>query len=480
MFCIKCGSPIAKGNSFCTKCGTKVENLEMPEAPEALNATQSLNNGTQAAPESLSQNNTAQMPTAFQAAYEQQGGQAAQERTAEPLQQKPQNKSKKPLIIVLVVLLIAALIAGGVFVYFNFLTPDNTVSATSEEAADTSTVVNYNGAETISAQRNTRFVPYGKDGNPLSSYSVILISKTNNDAHTAYTYSIEGINGFRLSDFPEVPEDTYDTYIADGEGYLHEVGTITYDPTSEDNTSDESGDNEEVITLTYSEGDEPQTVDEAIPSEYYGVETITEDMAIPSNAENTSTTSYTWSYVQLTCLLPSTTIDSINSAVKAAFEEAQANAITMLDEDIVGAVVRHYDIACTYLSDDYVSFRIRSVDSLFGSREGYDTNSLTFNLHTGEQIDATELWGYSSNNQLESDTTTATKSARADWSEEAYADSIEYAASENMHPCYFITDEGLTFETSADMYYDGNSTYFATVVIAPLDEMTSETEASAH
>lgn len=28
------------------------------------------------------------------------------------------------------------------------------------------------------------------------------------------------------------------------------------------------------------------------------------------------------------------------------------------------------------------------------------------------------------------------------------------------------------------MYYDGNSTYFATVVIAPLDEMISETEST--
>lgn len=507
MFCTKCGKPIEDGNAFCTSCGAKVESPTTPEA------TKPLNSDAQAAMDSLSQDATptasatvandettpldatnisAAEPTApltYQESTNYQAPNVQADQTAQmpstPQGQEPQKKSKKPLTIALAILTVAVLAGGGAFAYFTFA--PNASSTTSEETAeDVGTVVNYSSTETISAKRNTRFVPYDVNGNKLTKYTVVLTTSSSSDAtRTSYTYTVDGTDGFQFTDFEELESGTYEPTVIDQDDNAYTLPTINYDKDAEAQNTSNSPDNqtdtaEYVETVSLITDSDPVNILEAITADDYSFTTVTEDVSVPQQDASQAAKVTTWSYVQLSCLLPNPAIDTINAAVRSTYENDKATCTqTSEDGSFTLATYRNYDIACTYLSEDYVSFRIRYVETTYGSEDAYATKSLTYNIKTGERVDAASLWGYS-NADLVSDTTSAASSAIADWSDDTswYTSIISNDAYESIHPNYYITNQGLTYETMSSVYSD-SSAYYAPVVVADIaDIIPAETIAA--
>ena len=202
MFCTKCGNQLSDNARFCGKCGAPVAVHDEADAPEgapgddALDATVAVPVPAPADAASDAEPGPDVSPAVSEAAT------AADVSASAP--SSSTKKKKTPFIIAAVVLVIAIIGVVAFFLLGNKGTGDIEFGQDTEVELAVTTVIR----------------PRGKDGNLMKSYDAYLINeKAKGDVSsiktTPYHLTVKGDQGFKPSDFKDLPNDRYTLVIVD-------------------------------------------------------------------------------------------------------------------------------------------------------------------------------------------------------------------------------------------------------------------------
>lgn len=203
MFCTKCGNQLSDNARFCGKCGAPVAAHDEADAPTGTPGDNALD-ATVAVP----------VPAPADAAFDAEPGPdaspavpeataAADVPTSAPSASSTKKK-KTPFIIAAVVLVIAIIGVAAFFLLGNKGTGDIEFGQDTEVELAVTTVIR----------------PRGKDGNLMKSYDAYFINeKAKGDVSsiktTPYHLTVKGDQGFKPSDFKDLPSDRYTLVIVD-------------------------------------------------------------------------------------------------------------------------------------------------------------------------------------------------------------------------------------------------------------------------
>ncbi len=202
MFCTKCGNQLSDNARFCGKCGAPVAVHDEADAPEgapgddALDATVAVPVPAPADAASDAEPGPDVSPAVSEAAT------AADVSASAP--SSSTKKKKTPFIIAAVVLVIAIIGIAAFFLLGNKGTGDIEFGQDTEVELAVTTVIR----------------PRGKDGNLMKSYDAYFINeKAKGDVSsiktTPYHLTVKGDQGFKPSDFKDLPNDRYTLVIVD-------------------------------------------------------------------------------------------------------------------------------------------------------------------------------------------------------------------------------------------------------------------------
>ena len=202
MFCTKCGNQLSDNARFCGKCGAPVAVHDEADAParapgdDALDATVAVPVPAPANAASDAEPGPDVSPAVSEAAT------AADVSASAP--SSSTKKKKTPFIIAAVVLVIAIIGIAAFFLLGNKGTGDIEFGQDTEVELAVTTVIR----------------PRGKDGNLMKSYDAYFINeKAKGDVSsiktTPYHLTVKGDQGFKPSDFKDLPNDRYTLVIVD-------------------------------------------------------------------------------------------------------------------------------------------------------------------------------------------------------------------------------------------------------------------------
>lgn len=212
MFCTKCGNKLSDGARFCAKCGAPVvarDGVDVPvgaqgdaQGDDALDATVAApvyvpaDATSEAAPNSEAAPAPDTVPAEPEAASVTDGPATPADTAAK--------KKKMPFIIAAAVLVIAIIGVAAFFLLGNKGAGDIEFGQDAEVELAVTTVIK----------------PRGKDGNLMNSYDAYLINeKAKGDVSsiktTPYHLTVAGDQGFKPSDFKDLPNNRYTLVIVD-------------------------------------------------------------------------------------------------------------------------------------------------------------------------------------------------------------------------------------------------------------------------
>lgn len=340
MFCTQCGSQINEGASFCTQCGSPVERQEPPASfvPDA----------------------TIEM----EATTQYQGDVYA----AEP--EKKRGKGKKILLIVIIV---AVLAAAGVAAYLLLWNNSN------------ATTVYYSSDEPLTLSPDAVIVAYNTSGEPMENYTVKIRAKDVDEEPSwdSASLNVTSTNGFRMSEFQELPEGVYSVTIEqDGETY--------YPPDFEvDSTASTDS-----IQLQPNPDDPDSATTPPEPEYSYEYVTTSVTIVPPADSGISTTVENEWTYPRITSTSEDDNLEAVNSAIEAYFEQ-KLNATKDWTVDSSYGQCINLKMTVTYMEGSYVSIRAERYYTYWGVHGSTQVDGLTFDLSTGREIDPWTVLGIS-------------------------------------------------------------------------------------
>ena len=206
MFCAKCGNKLSDGARFCVNCGAPVANRDGADVPVSAQGDAQGGNApdaTVAAPVPAPADATSDaVPGPDTVSAESEAASAA-DAPAAPADTAAKKK-KTPFIIAAAILVIVIIGVAAFFLLGNKGTGDIEFGQDTEVELAVTTVIK----------------PRNKDGNLMNSYDAYLINeKAKGDVSsiktTPYHLTVKGDQGFKPSDFKDLPNNRYTLVIVD-------------------------------------------------------------------------------------------------------------------------------------------------------------------------------------------------------------------------------------------------------------------------
>lgn len=203
MFCTKCGNQLSDNARFCGKCGAPVAAHDEADAPTGAPGDNALD-ATVAVPVPAPADTASDAEPGPDASPAVPEATAAADVPASVPSASSTKKKKTPFIIAVVVLVIAIIGVVAFFLLGNKGAGDIEFGQDTEVELAVTTVIR----------------PRGKDGNLMKSYDAYLINeKAKGDVSsiktTPYHLTVKGDQGFKPSDFKDLPNDRYTLVIVD-------------------------------------------------------------------------------------------------------------------------------------------------------------------------------------------------------------------------------------------------------------------------
>lgn len=206
MFCAKCGNKLSDGARFCVNCGAPVADRDGADVP--VNAQGDAQGGdtpdaTVAAPVLVPADATSDAAPGPDTVSAESEAASAADAPAAPADTAAKKK-KTPFIIAAAILVIVIIGVAAFFLLGNKGPGDIEFGQDTEVELAVTTVIK----------------PRGKDGNLMNSYDAYLINeKAKGDVSsiktTPYHLTVKGDQGFKPSDFKDLPNNRYTLVIVD-------------------------------------------------------------------------------------------------------------------------------------------------------------------------------------------------------------------------------------------------------------------------
>lgn len=206
MFCAKCGNKLSDGARFCVNCGAPVADRDGADVP--VNAQGDAQGGdapdaTVAAPVLVPADATSDAAPGPDTVSAEPEAASAADALAAPADTAAKKK-KTPFIIAAAILVIVIIGVAAFFLLGNKGPGDIEFGQDTEVELAVTTVIK----------------PRGKDGNLMNSYDAYLINeKAKGDVSsiktTPYHLTVKGDQGFKPSDFKDLPNNRYTLVIVD-------------------------------------------------------------------------------------------------------------------------------------------------------------------------------------------------------------------------------------------------------------------------
>lgn len=206
MFCAKCGNKLSDGARFCVNCGAPVAARDGADVP--VNAQGDAQGGdapdaTVAAPVLVPADATSDAAPGPDTVSAEPEAASAADASAAPADTAAKKK-KTPFIIAAAILVIVIIGVAAFFLLGNKGAGDIEFGQDTEVELAVTTVIK----------------PRGKDGNLMNSYDAYLINeKAKGDVSsiktTPYHLTVKGDQGFKPSDFKDLPNNRYTLVIVD-------------------------------------------------------------------------------------------------------------------------------------------------------------------------------------------------------------------------------------------------------------------------
>ncbi len=203
MFCTKCGNQLSDDARFCVNCGAPVAAHDEANAPTGAPGDDTLD-ATVAVPVPAPVDTASDAGPGPDVSPAVPEAATAADMPASAPSASSTKKKKTPFIIAAVVLVIAIIGVVAFFLLGNKGTGDIEFGQDTEVELAVTTVIK----------------PRGKDGNLMKSYDAYLINeKAKGDVSsiktTPYHLTVKGDQGFKPSDFKDLPNDRYTLVIVD-------------------------------------------------------------------------------------------------------------------------------------------------------------------------------------------------------------------------------------------------------------------------
>ena len=206
MFCAKCGNKLSDGARFCVNCGAPVANRDGADVPVSARGDAQggdAPDATVAAPVLVPADATSDAAPGPDTVSAEPEAASAADVPAAPADTAAKKK-KTPFIIAAAILVIVIIGVAAFFLLGNKGAGDIEFGQDTEVELAVTTVIK----------------PRGKDGNLMKSYDAYLINeKAKGDVSsiktTPYHLTVKGDQGFKPSDFKDLPNDRYTLVIVD-------------------------------------------------------------------------------------------------------------------------------------------------------------------------------------------------------------------------------------------------------------------------
>ncbi len=206
MFCAKCGNKLSDGARFCVNCGAPVaarDGADVPVSAQGDAQGGDAPDATVAAPVLVPADATSDAVAGPDTVSAEPEAASAADAPAAPADTAAKKK-KTPFIIAAAILVIVIIGVAAFFLLGNKGTGDIEFGQDTEVELALTTVIK----------------PRGKDGNLMNSYDAYLINeKAKGDVSsiktTPYHLTVKGDQGFKPSDFKDLPNNRYTLVIVD-------------------------------------------------------------------------------------------------------------------------------------------------------------------------------------------------------------------------------------------------------------------------
>lgn len=206
MFCAKCGNKLSDGARFCVNCGAPVaarDGADVPVSAQGDAQGGDAPDATVAAPVLVPADATSDAAPGPDTVSAEPEAASAADAPAAPADTAAKKK-KTPFIIAAAILVIVIIGVAAFFLLGNKGTGDIEFGQDTEVELAVTTVIK----------------PRGKDGNLMNSYDAYLINeKAKGDVSsiktTPYHLTVKGDQGFKPSDFKDLPNNRYTLVIVD-------------------------------------------------------------------------------------------------------------------------------------------------------------------------------------------------------------------------------------------------------------------------
>lgn len=206
MFCAKCGNKLSDGARFCVNCGAPVADRDGADVPVSAQGDAQggdAPDATVAAPVLVPADATSDVVAGPDTVSAEPEAASAADASAAPADTAAKKK-KTPFIIAAAILVIVIIGVAAFFLLGNKGTGDIEFGQDTEVELAVTTVIK----------------PRNKDGNLMNSYDAYLINeKAKGDVSsiktTPYHLTVKGDQGFKPSDFKDLPNNRYTLVIVD-------------------------------------------------------------------------------------------------------------------------------------------------------------------------------------------------------------------------------------------------------------------------
>ena len=206
MFCAKCGNKLSDGARFCVNCGAPVADRDGADVPVSAQGDArggDAPDATVAAPVLAPADATSDVAPGPDTVSAEPEAASAADASAAPADTAAKKK-KTPFIIAATILVIVIIGVAAFFLLNNKGASDIQFGQDTEVELAVTTVIK----------------PRGKDGNLMNSYDAYLINeKAKGDVSsiktTPYHLTVKGDQGFKPSDFKDLPNNRYTLVIVD-------------------------------------------------------------------------------------------------------------------------------------------------------------------------------------------------------------------------------------------------------------------------